>query len=152
MTQSGRLIRPLAIALVISLALNVFGVSWYLSREATSSWTPQAQGSWITRLAEVLPDEDQQTVADVVGAHKPQMEALFIDMRGATSAIWEAMAVDPMDEEQVEAALAEVRARQDLLHLELHETLLDLGRALPLEARQKLADHTAQRRAQQAGN
>jgi len=152
MTPSGRLIRPLAIALVISLALNVFGVSWYLSREATSSWTPQAQGSWITRLAEVLPEEDQQTVANVVDAHKPRMEELFVDMRDATGVIWDSMATEPMDEEQIQAALVEVRARQDLLHLELHETLLDLGRALPLEARQQLAYHTAQRRAQQAGD
>ncbi len=148
MSQSGRLIRPLAIALVISLALNVFGVSWYLTREATSNWTAQSQGSWITRLAEVLPPEDQQTVAAVVEAHKPRMEELFLDMRTATGGIWDAMATEPMDEEQVEAALAEVRARQDLLHLELHETLMDLGRNLPPEARQTLADHTAKYRAQ----
>ena len=148
MMETGRLTRPLAIALVISLALNVFGASWYLAREATSNWPPQAQGSWITRLAEVLPEEDQQTVADVVSEHKPRMEALFIDMRNATGNIWDAMAVEPMDEEGVQAALAEVRARQDLLHLELHETLLDLGRNLPLSARQTLAEHTAKRRAQ----
>lgn len=148
MTETGRFIRPLAIALVISLALNVFGISWYLTREATSSWTAQAQGSWITRLAEVLPEQDQQTVANVVSAHKPRMEELFIDMRSATGDIWDAMVVEPMDEEGVQAALAEVRARQDLLHLELHETLLDLGRNLPLSARQTLAEHTAQRRAQ----
>ncbi|MGY8997169.1 MAG: periplasmic heavy metal sensor [Alphaproteobacteria bacterium] len=149
MRENGRLTRPLAIALVISLALNVFGASWYLTREATSNWTAQSQGSWITRLAEVLPQEDQQTVADVVGTHKPRMEELFIDMREATGNVWSAMAVEPMDEEGVQAALAEVRARQDLLHLELHETLLDLGRNLPLSARQTLAEHTAQRRAQQ---
>jgi uncharacterized membrane protein len=149
MRETGRLTRPLAIALLISLALNVFGVSWYLTREATSNWTPQAQGSWITRLAEVLPLEDQQTVADVVGAHKPRMEELFIDMRSATGTIWDAMAVEPMDEKGVQEALAEVRARQDLLHLELHETLMDLGRSLPLSERQTLAENTAKRRAQQ---
>ena len=78
---------------------------------------------------------------------------IAFDLRCAKDHVFEVWFKDSASyEEQVEAALAEVRARQDLLHLELHETLLDLGRALPLEARQKLADHTAQRRAQQAGN
>ena len=106
MMETGRFTRPLAIALVISLALNVFGASWYLTREATSNWTAQSQGSWITRLAEVLPEQDQQTVADVVGAHKPRMEELFTDMRNATGGIWDAMAVEPMDDpDKVENAV-----------------------------------------------
>jgi uncharacterized membrane protein len=148
MSQPGRLIRPLAIALVISLALNVFGLAWYLTREATSNWTPEAQGSWITRLAQVLPEDDQAIVSEVVGRHKSRMEMLFVDMRNATGEIWEIMAADPIDEEELQIALAEVRARQDLLHLELHETLMDLGRSLPLDARRTLADHTAKYRAQ----
>ncbi len=149
MRESGRFTRPLAIALVISLALNVFGASWYLTREATSNWTPQAQGSWITRVAQVLPEEDQQTVADIVAAHKPRMEELFIDMRDSTGDIWSAMARDPMNEDEVQAALAVVRAKQDLLHLELHDTLMDIGRELPLEARQTLEDHTSRWRGSQ---
>ena len=148
MSQPGRLIRPLAIALVISLALNVFGLAWYLTREATSNWTPEAQGSWITRLAQVLPEDDQAIVSEVVGRHKSRMETLFVDMRNATGEIWEIMAADPIDEEELQTALAEVRARQDLLHLELHETLMDLGRSLPLDARRTLADHTAKYLAQ----
>ncbi|MBN35292.1 MAG: hypothetical protein CMM46_11070 [Rhodospirillaceae bacterium] len=144
-----RLTKRLSVALVISLALNVFGTSWYLTREATSSWTPEAQGSWITRLAKVLSEEDQQTVANVVATHKPRMEELFIDMRNATGDVWDAMATEPMDEEEVQAALAEVRARQDLLHFQLHETLLEMGRSLPLEARETLADRSAQWRVNQ---
>jgi len=149
MRQGGRWTRPLAIALVLSLALNVYGAAWYLTREATSNWTPEAQGSWITRLAQVLPEDDQRTVAEVVAAHKPRMEELFIDMREATGDVWTAMATEPMDEDAVQAALAEVRSRQDLLHLELHATLLEMGQRLPYEARQTLADRSARWRSEQ---
>ena len=155
--------RLFAIVLFVSLGLNVFlgGIlagHWLADDSAAAPVPPsttlvprqgerdadKGPGGWLfRRMAQSLPDEHRATFEAIIARHRPAMAKAATSIRTARSQVHAAMTNEPFDRATLDAAFAELRAGNDVLQAEIQSAIAEAAQALPLDARQHLADWRA---------
>lgn len=130
--------RGLTIALIASLALNVFAAGFITARIAAPFGPPHHAGHHrgfdnpfrLMRNAEALPPDSREAFRAAIEEKLPALRAHHEEMRRQRRALWEALAAQGWDREAIEsrmAAIRETQARQreafDAAFLAAFETL-----------------------------
>jgi Spy/CpxP family protein refolding chaperone len=150
--MSGKLGNPLRILLIVSLAINLFvGGAVAAAAIVGSGWFGQVFGFGhhpvrITgmpsprQLRAMLDESDQAILEEMLetrrAAFRENLEAMF----AAREAAAQAVAAEPFDRDRVEAAFADLRAREAAVALAAQGAVLDLVAQLGPEGRAKVAE------------
>ncbi len=136
--------KKLAIALVASLALNLFlGGVW------TAQWLghrlemPHRGGPphHVRRGMDALGDEARQTVRQVFERHAPALRESFRTHRDARRAIRAVFEEDDFDRPRAEAALAALGAERAAMRAKSNALMLEIADSLPPEDRRVFFRH-----------
>ena len=139
---TGRPSRWLAIALVISVALNLFALGLVAARAMRPGPHERARGYGpFMGPHGLLQDGDgaEPIAKRVMQRYGEDLRREHRELREARRAVREALEAEPLDAGRLERALGELRARTDSSQTRMHAALVELARSLPLEQRKKLA-------------
>jgi uncharacterized membrane protein len=136
--------RIASIALVASLALNGFlagalatgALRGHHHRDAG----PRVFAFELRRLAEHLPREEIDRIAESLRPLEPEMRAQLDEIRAKRQAVNRLAAVPEPDRAAIDAALADVRREAEAMRAEVHRATFDAVLALPPESRARLAE------------
>jgi uncharacterized membrane protein len=148
--------RRLAIALSISVAFNMFGAGFLVSR----AWhRRQAHHPAAHELVDVspfmgprgllgegAPPHVAPRVREVMRAHGEKLRAGRAEMREQRRAVEQALRAEPFDAAALSTALAGLRTSTNAAQERMHAALVDVAKALPPEERRGLASHGRGRR------
>lgn len=136
----------LTIALVISLAINLFivGVAGFYGAKFRGMGR---DGNWIesrmeyaeNRFMRHLDDEDKAVARATFDKHKPALRQAFDDHRQARRDIVSAFNQETPEPSELTAALNKSQAATQLANENLHSILRELASGLSPEARQEFA-------------
>ena len=136
--------RIASIALVASLALNGF-LAGALATDVLRGNHHRGAGPKVfafelRRLAEHLPREEIDRIAESLRPLEPEMRAQLDEIRAKRQEVNRLAAVPEPDRAAIDAALAEVRREAEAMRAEVHRATFDAVLALPPEARTRLAE------------
>jgi uncharacterized membrane protein len=141
--------RIASIALVASLALNGF-LAGALATGALRGphhrdGGPKVFAFELRRLAEQLPKEDIDRIAERLRPLEPEMRAQLDVLRAKRQEVNHLAAAPEPDRAAIDVALAEVRREAEAMRAEVHRATFDALLALPPETRARLAEPPKQR-------
>jgi uncharacterized membrane protein len=141
--------RIASIALVASLALNGF-LAGALATGALRGphhrdGGPKVFSIELRRLAEQLPKEDIDRIAERLRPLEPEMRAQLDVLRAKRQEVNRLAAAPEPDRAAIDVALAEVRREAEAMRAEVHRATFDALLALPPETRARLAEPPKQR-------
>ncbi|MGQ0663553.1 MAG: periplasmic heavy metal sensor [Pseudomonadota bacterium] len=147
-TFDARMGKWLAIALFVSLGVNLFLVGLMAGRYLGPSAPPFASGPspagdrpwFIHRMAENLPPEHRQVFEDAMAERRRDMGAANAAMREARRRVRDALVAEPFDRAALEAALADLRNRALDSQKAVHDAIAGAAQRLPPEARRPLVE------------
>jgi len=129
-----------AVALVISLALNLF-----LGGLLAARWLSRPAGGQLggrpmrlQSLKRQLDPAVHETLDRVTKKHEPRIHDAVDAAREARQDAMEALSAEDFDEARARAALADFRSKSTGVHEAVHEALLELAAALPQDQRASL--------------
>jgi Spy/CpxP family protein refolding chaperone len=153
--------RPwLLIALVASIALNLFLGSWmfgrwfagpHMHRHAAVTGERGGPGdppgrSMMHRMAASVPAENRPAFEAVMARHRDRIAEAAAQSREARGQIREAITREPFDRAALDKAFETLRTRNEALQLATQAAIAEAAASLPPEARKRLADWRAQPR------
>jgi len=131
-----RLTKILAIALAVSVALNVFFLGF---------WATRAVRRWHEGRSPDSFEREMDRPAAMRGmwkTHGPVLEHRRAALDIARRAVREALVAEPFQPQALEAALAKLRGETDETQAALHRALVQMATELSPEERRRLADST----------
>ena len=136
--------RIASIALVASLALNGF-LAGALATGALRGphhhdAGPRVFAFELRRLAEHLPREEIDRIAERLRPLEPEMRAQLDEIRDRRQEVNRLAAAPEPDRAAIDASLAEVRREAEAMRAEVHRATFDAVLALPAETRARLAE------------
>jgi uncharacterized membrane protein len=137
-----------AIALVVSLALNlflggIFAARWLGGpRGGPRSGKPHLR---FDALREALGPEAKAAIDQVDGKHSAAIRETMGEMMAARRAATEALTADPFDADKAREAHRSLIAKETAARGAMHEALVELAAALPAEQRAKLGKAMSRR-------
>lgn len=150
--MAGRLSKPMRVLLVLSLALNLFGVGaiaasavadrgWIASALGIHHRPPRIMGMPNPRqLHAVLPESGRAVLKETLESHRAQfrrdLRSLFVARRDVA----EAIKANPFDRERLETAFATLRDREANLATAAQAAMADLVARLDADERDAVAD------------
>jgi Spy/CpxP family protein refolding chaperone len=149
--------RLLRIALVISLALNVFVAAAIVADAVTHrGWVGEQLGfrdrrpdpfgvPSPRRLRGVLSEPDRAILEATMETHRPRFRDQLKGMFEARRAVADAVRAEPFDQAKLRTAFADLQARHGALASEAQEMLSDLVGRLGPEGRAKIAELLTER-------
>jgi uncharacterized membrane protein len=148
--MTGSLTRPLRIALIASLALNLFAIGAVgAAAIGGGGWIGDLVGlrqpSRLTgmpsprQLRAVLDDADRAILAAALDARRPAFRENLRAMFDARETVAQAIAAEPFDRARVETAFAVLREREAAVATAAQGTILDLVARLDADGRAKVA-------------
>lgn len=150
--------RGLIIALVASLALNIFGIGFIsgriLNEPSAKVEGPSKPGGPGGRMpsfrmmhyADALPPERREEFREAFREKLPAMRDGFQDMRRLRMEMAELLGAEEFDREAVEAKFQELHALQQAQHDAFSAAFLDAFETLTPEERQMLREASEERR------
>ena len=136
--------RIASIALIASLALNGFlaGVlaTGALRGHHHRDAGPRVFAFELRRLAEHLPREDVERIAESLRPLEPEMRAQLDEIRAKREEVNRLAAAPEPDRAAIDAALAEVRREAEAMRAEVHRATFEAVLALPPATRARLAE------------
>lgn len=147
----------LAIALTLSLGVNLFLAGLYVSRwvgpppifaKASSRAPERPVQAMIDRMSAALEEPDRSAFDAIMDRHRPGLSAAGGSFRESRRKVGEVMAAEPFDRARLDVALRDLRERSMEFQRTLHAALGEAAAGLPSPARQKLAAATSRSRAE----
>lgn len=137
-----------AIALVVSLALNLFLGGMLAAR---CVWHPKGPPHGMRRmplqaLRNRLGPEAHAAIDQVDAKHSEAIRERMHEAREARRRAMDALTVDPFDETKAREAHADFRSKEAAAREAMHEALVELAAALPAEQRAQLGTAMSKRR------
>jgi Spy/CpxP family protein refolding chaperone len=143
------LVRKLVIALAVSVALNLFGLGFVVARGLRHRDQLAMHGPGMRPPAgmDFGPRHMMRGLRDLgpagqqmMDARREAMRAHHRALRDAQDAVNKALTAEPFDPNKLNAALAELRARQAAAAQAAHGALVDLAGKLDADQRRALAE------------
>ena len=100
------------------------------------------------RLAAALPAEHRPQFEAVMAKHRPAVSEAAARFHESRDKVREVLAREPFDPAALDQAFSEQRARNEALQVAIQDSIAEAAAALPVEARQRLADWRAHSRRQ----
>lgn len=137
MIVEGRPATGLVIALVVSLAVNLFGGGVWLGRELRplSPSPPALAGQGMPALLAGIPPEARRLVRQQISANRPEVRERLRDLREARGAAFAVAREPEADRVALEAALARLRQRTEAAQALVHRFLIEALLAVPGDER-----------------
>jgi len=139
--------RALVIALVVSIALNLFAAGIFLGR--TAGPKPEMRRVdpvfGMRRLLGELPEERAQALAPLYREYFAAMRPRFREIRGTQEALRAAMLTDPLDEAGLRAALASFETQLSRSQQAGQNAFVALAAELTLAERRQLVENMSRR-------
>ena len=132
----------LVIALVVSVAFNLFALGFIAARALRPRDPHAMHGPFMGPhglMKDGLGPQGEPMIDKVMARHGQSLRNERGELRQARRAVRDALLSEPFDAAQLERALAALRARTDSSQTRMHEALVELARSLPLEQRKLLA-------------
>ena len=150
--MAASLSKPMRIVLILSLALNLFGIGAITASAVThDGWLAEMVGSRDHRLRimgipssrqlrAALPENDQAILEQVLDVHRPKLREKLRDLFAARRTVAEAVRAEPFDRARLDAAFAALREREASIAAEAQATISDLIARLDAEGRDTVAE------------
>jgi uncharacterized membrane protein len=133
-----RTIGILGIAIVISVALNLFLAGEQLGRQFRGPPPPIGFDQRLQSFTQDLPDEDQPAAREILGRRHDEIVQKWRALRSATQRATSAVHSDPFEEEEATAAFAKANQRDQDFRKVIQDTLMELASKISPEGRQRL--------------
>jgi Spy/CpxP family protein refolding chaperone len=137
--------RWLVVALVLSVAFNLFALGFIAAR----AWKPhgphhshEGHGPFLGPrglMREGFGPEARPVLDKIMKRHRETLRSEHGELRRARRAVRDALLNEPFDAAQLERALSALRARTDSSQAHMHKALVELASTLPREQRKLLA-------------
>ena len=138
--MSGERTSFFAVALALSVLINLFFLGVIVGRITLPGFGPGNQGSLVPREEiRALPDAERRSFIRVVRSHQPEIRALRERVREAKRAAAEAIGAPHYDRQVLEARFAAVRQTQEALGATAHEAVIEALGTLSPNSRAVLA-------------
>lgn len=146
-TIDSRAAKWLALALLVSLGLNLFLGGLLAGRYfgpqhrtfARSEAYERPGQDFFRRLIGRVPAEHRGAFEDVLNAKRPDMDRASQALRESRMKVREAVRAEPFDKARLEAAFGDVRERNMALQKSVHEAMAEAVQALPADVRRQLS-------------
>lgn len=138
--------RKLAIALCVSLALNLF-LAGFLAARAAFGRRPHGPRDPRGPFAAMMEGEpgEADVVREVMRRHHDALRGERSRLRDARREVTEALAADPFERARLERALAETRAHTAASQRAMHDALVEIVDGLEPEQRGRFARRALRR-------
>lgn len=123
----------LAVALTVSVALNLFAGGAFLSRHFFGP--PHHDWASKREAAEVLPEAERERIHEIWERGRDNRHDDFKAMRDARQRYREVLTAERFDPAAAEAALAALYARRDAAREAIEQKILEIATSLPPEQR-----------------
>lgn len=132
--------KRLAIALAISLSLNLFCLGFGVAKRMHGGHMgpPMMFGPHGFMQRAGLRDDDRK-LRDILEKNRNRLHAQHSALMDARQDVRRAISADPLDDKQLDAALAQLRARSGEIQDQMHAALSQMAHALDAEQRKRLA-------------
>lgn len=131
--------RKLAIALAVSVALNLFVLGFGAARMLGRADHPH--GPWTGERMHGRGDRERgHRMFDMIGPRSGALREHVGALRQAQRAVATTLTAEPFDRAALEAALAQLRTRQSTATEASHAALCDLASKLDVAGRRELAE------------
>lgn len=156
MTLGPRTAIWLAVALVASLAVNLFIAGLFAGRYFGGSTIPAVVANTgndtarpraqpgiprvIRRMAERLPPDHRRTFIATIQEHRPAIREAAFALQRARLAVRDEIARETLDGEKLGQALEQLRTRNIAVQKVLHDAVAEAVRKLPADVRREMAD------------
>ncbi len=142
--------RLLAIALAISVLLNVFALGFLIGRTRLAPPPPLRPGEAIRldlrAIGEALPKSERRELRRALSERRDELRRRLADLRRAQREVDAALAADPFDPGRLEAAYARLREASAAILEPVQRTMVIFAEKLDSEQRRTLAEHLARMR------
>lgn len=130
-----RLQRILAIALAVSVALNLFAVGVFVSRHLFES--PHFKSGWAAKreAVQVLAEPERQRVEAIWERDRGALEEEFRALRDVRGSFRELLTAESFDPAAAQAALEELYLRKDAARAAIETKILEIATGLPDDQR-----------------
>lgn len=139
----------LRLALVVSLALNLFAAGWF----AGNLWRHEGPGKrWHhsrldpRALHDALEGSDREKLEAAMPAHRKQIHERLRELRAARGAVAGALRAEPFDPQRLATAFDQLREREAAVANQAQRTLIGLASQLSPEGREKMARQMIKRK------
>ncbi len=149
-TVGARTGKWLAVALVASLAVNIFvgglyAAHWlmrppHMVMMQRANAPDRGMPGFLDRIGEALPLADRSTWRGIVTKHQPEIAATGSAVREARRHVRDLLSADVVDPKALDAAFGELRERQAKFQQTLQATITEAALALPAPARRQMID------------
>ncbi len=154
--MSPRLTRGLAIALVVSIALNMFlggmiASAWIARRHFQNEFRPGGESGAMAGPSEMrrgltkLDPAARQTARRELESHRDALRQAGGDMLRARRDLQEILRQDEIDPAALDKAFAEIRRTSDAAQAETHRALADIVIQLPPDQRRRFLEAALRR-------
>lgn len=134
-TGSGRMMRVLAGALLVSLCLNLFAAgAWFSANRLADRRVDASVGS----LMRGYPPELRRDVMRRLAADRHAFHAAIAELRAARQRMRAAMRAEPLDPDALTRSMDEVRTATTALQARLHAALAASLAQAPVEGRRRI--------------
>jgi uncharacterized membrane protein len=139
--QPTRSVKPLVIALLVSVSLNMFGAGVLAAtRYARRNDRPRPDFALGPKsFLDGAGVGDDPAVRGVLESRRHKLLAGREAMMQHRAAIRDALAAEPFARDKLEAALAQLRTHAGEMQTEMHTALVELAATLPADKRARLA-------------
>jgi uncharacterized membrane protein len=131
--MSGERTSFFAVALALSVLINLFFLGVIVGRITLPGFRPPGQGPVVSREEiQALPDAERRAFVHVIHSHQSEMRALHEHVRDARRDAAEAIGAPTYDRKALEARFAAVRQAQDAQGTAQNEAVIEaLGTLSP---------------------
>jgi uncharacterized membrane protein len=134
--------RWLVIALVISVAFNLFALGFVAARALRPHHGHEGHGPFMGPrglMREGFGPHARPMLDKVMERHGDELRKARGELKRSRREVRDALLAEPFDAPRLERALAGLRAHTDGTQAHMHEALVELASSLPLEQRKHLA-------------
>jgi uncharacterized membrane protein len=140
----GRRRRWLGLALVLSLAVNLFLVGilagGWLARGPAAGFDPAAGPASIPHMIRALPPTARDAALERFAERRRALRGQMTALRRARQSVYEALTAEAFDRAALEAALGDLREQVAALQAGLHEAIVAVAERLEAEDRREMAE------------
>jgi uncharacterized membrane protein len=140
MSNGSKTRRWLAVALVVSVGINLLFVGIAAGRYFTHRGFERPGEPIAERIGRALPPEAGEIFRNELRQRRPDIASARLALREARQEVRTALAAEPFDPARLEAALGEMRRRGLSLQQTMHESMVASARQMSPEARRRLAE------------
>ena len=134
--------RWIVIALVISVAFNLFALGFIAARALHHRQSHENHGPFMGPrglMREGFGPHARPMLDKVMERHGDELRKARGELKRSRREVRDALLAEPFDAPRLELALARLRAQTDGTQAHMHEALVELASSLPLEQRKHLA-------------